>query len=66
MKPNLEHVGWRLTVEAVGLRRADAIAAVDRVIRYVRMNPEADGFSSNKVNGFVKANWEEIPAPKEP
>jgi hypothetical protein len=57
MKPNLEHVG---------LRRADAIAAVDRVIRYVRMNPEADGFSSNKVNGFAKANWEEIPAPKEP
>jgi hypothetical protein len=25
-----------------------------------------DGFNSNKVNGFAKANWEEIPAPKEP
>ena len=54
--------GYRLVIEAVGLRKSDAAAFALRLIGQMIQDPSEKGHSCGGETGSASGNWERIEA----
>lgn len=58
-KPSIQR-GYRLSIDAIGLRQADAIAHALRLIGMMTQNAHTKGHSCGGETGSASGNWEQL------